>query len=347
MSASHAPFADPVDVPRTWRRWWQARPRWLKIAVWAGVGAIVLQGAIAVRIWVGLMDTPDVARIRAAGGSVQYASNYLELRSVRLPRFIHPPTLLEGLWGRTNSDVQSIHLREVATDELLSFVGKNFPNIKTLVLNGSRITAQGLASLRGSPLTSLDLEDTNLGDEAVAEIARHPQLVSLNLSGTLVTDAAVPELLKRLKPHRLKLSYTDVTAAAVTAAGTQPTGSGSFFGTILTDNSTYQPSRVIWADGRVSGSIHTPTRVRWMAKYPNGQTRSSEWTAPAFRRALGCEVCEQLAAAGDGEYHVTIQVGQYTSKPIDVTVENGKLSVTRLDFVMPVDEATARSLGPK
>jgi hypothetical protein len=231
--------------------------------------------------------------------------------------------------------VQSIYLKELATDEWLAFVGEHFPNIKAIFLEGSSISVQGLASLRDCPLMSLDLENTNLGDEAVAEIARHPQLVSLNLSGTLVTDAAVPELLKRLKPHRLKLSYTDVTAAAVTAAGTQPTGSGSFFGTILTDNSTYQPSRVIWADGRVSGSIHTPTRVRWMAKYPNGQTRSSEWTAPAFRRALGCEVCEQLAAAGDGEYHVTIQVGQYTSKPIDVTVENGKLSVTRLDFVMP------------
>lgn len=347
MSASHAPFADPVDVPRTWRRWLQARPKWLKIAVWTVVGAIVLQGAIAVRIWIGLMDTPEVARIRAAGGSVRYASSYLDLPSIRLPRMLHFPTLLEGFYGRTNDDVQSIFLREVATDELLAFVGEHFPNIKTLALNGSPITSQGLAGLRDCHLMSLDLQDTNIGDESIPEIVSHTELISLDMSGTLVTDAAVPEILNRLNLQLLELSSTDVTSPAFNAAGNQPTGLGSVVRTILLDNASDQLSRIIWADGRVSGYVLTPTRVRWMAKFPNGQTRSSEWTAPAFRRALGCEVCEQLAAAGDGEYHVTIQVGQYTSKPIDVTVENGKLSVTRLDFVMPVDEATARSLGPK
>lgn len=340
MSASHAPFADPVDIPHTWRRWWDGRPKWLKIAVSTAIGVIVLQAAIVARIWVGLMDTPEVARIRAAGGSVQYASNYLDLRSIRLPRFIHPPTLLEGLWGRTNRDVQSIYLREVATDELLAFVGKNFPSIKTLVLNGSPITAQGLASLQGGPLTSLDLEDTNIGDEAIAEIPRHSKLISLDLSGTLVTDAAVSDL-RTLSPlFRLNLSYTDVTDAAIAAMCKSP-GQSSFVGSILTDSSSYDPSRIIWADGRVTGSIHTPTRVRWMATYPNGQTHSSEWTTSEFRRSMGCGLCRQLAEAGDGEYRVTIRVGTYTSKPIDVTVENGKLSVTRLEFEMPVDEATA------
>lgn len=340
MNASHAPFADPVDIPRTWRRWWLARPKWLKIAVWTAIGLVALQLAIVVRIWVGLMDTPEVARIRAAGGSVQYASNYLDLRSVRLPRFIHPPTLLEGLRGRTNRDVQSIYLNELATDEWLAFIGKNFPHIRTLVLNGSPITAQGLASLRDCPLTMLDLEDTNIGDEAVAEIAHLNDLVSLDLSETLVTDAAVPELLKLSPLFRLDLSYTDVTDAAI-AEMRNPSGKSPFTGVILEDGSLYEPSRIIWADGRVTGSIRTPTRVRWMATYPNGQTHSSEWTTPEFRRSLGCGLCRQLAEAGDGEYRVTIRVGTYTSKPIDVTVENGKLSVTRLEFEMPVDEATA------
>jgi hypothetical protein len=341
MSTSHASFADPVDIPRTWRLWWHARPRWLKIAVWAGVGAIVLQGAIAVRIWVGLMDTPEVARIRAAGGSVMYASSYLDFRFLRLSnRFVHPPTLLEGLRGRTNADVQWINLRGIATDELLAYVGEHFPNIRTLVVNGSPTTAQGLASLRDCPLTSLDLEGTNIGDEAIAEITRHTQLVSLDLSGTLITDAAIPELRRLSQLSLLNLSYTDVTDAAI-AELRNPSEKGPIAGTILTDSASYEPSRMIWADGRMTGSIRANTRVHWMAKYAGGQTRSSDWTISEYQRALGCGVCEELVAAGDGEYRVTMQVGSCTSKPIDVAVENGKLSVTRLEFLMPVDEATA------
>lgn len=192
MSASYAPFADPVDIPRTWRRWWQARPRWLKIAVWTGVGAIVLQGAIAVRIWIGLTDTPEMARIRAMGGGVSFHGAFSPSKPTRQQQF---RLLVEGFWGRSNRDVVYICVQRTGSDELLKWICQTFPNLEVLIVRESPITSAGLAEIAGlSQVRYVDFCATNLDDRAAESLSQLPELKTLDLSDTLLTDAAIPVL---------------------------------------------------------------------------------------------------------------------------------------------------------
>jgi Leucine-rich repeat (LRR) protein len=97
---------------------------------------------------------------------------------------------------RTDSGLWSITLAEQGLDAIATL-----KNLRRLRLNGTAISARGLARLHGlTKLESLDLEGCNrVGDDAVPVLASFPSLQLVDLSGTAVTEKGAA-MLRRAKP---------------------------------------------------------------------------------------------------------------------------------------------------
>lgn len=343
MNAVQKPFADPVDIPRTWRRWWHGRPRWLKIAVWAGVGAIVLQGAIALRIWIGLMDTPEMARIRAMGGGVSFRGASSPSRPTRQQQF---RLLVEGFWGRSNNDVDSICVRRTGTDELLKWICQTFPNLEVLMVQESPITSAGLAEIAGlARVEYVDFRATNLDDRAAESLSRLPNLESLILSETLLTDAAIPVLMNNTSFTTLGVSGTDVSREAYIewlASRSDPRLVKTF---APREDELSISGSIRWADGSVSAVFEGRVEINASYRLADEEEGGDQLYYGLFTRSLVQDFFLKMANGVDGDYRFVLTLNGHVSAPVTFQVTNGKPSITRMEFVMPVDEATACAQG--
>jgi len=343
MSELHAPFADPVDIPRTWRRWWHEQPRWLKIAAWTVVGSIVVQATIAVRIWVGLMDTPEVARIRAIGGGVSFHGAFYPSRPTRQQQF---RLLVEGFWGRSNRDVVYICVQRTGSDELLKWICQTFPNLEVLIVRESPITTAGLSHLSQlSQVRYVDFRATNLNDLAAAPLSQLPKLETLDLSDTLITDTAIPELRESSSLAALAVKGTEIGRVAYVkwlASRSNPRLLTTF---VPRANELSIPGSIRWADGSVSAVFEG--RVELIANYRlvDGESSEKQLYKGLFTRSLAQDFFLELANGADGDYSFSLTLDGHVSDPVTFQVIDGRPSVRRLDFVMPVDEATARAQG--
>lgn len=109
----------------------------------------------------------------------------------------------------------------VGDDALTHLV--RFPHCTSIHLNGSRVTADGVAVLAALPaLADLGLSDAPVGDEIGAVLPRFPALTELELGGTRVTEGIVPSLLKLPNLRRLGLRGTAVSSRGALALAAHP-----------------------------------------------------------------------------------------------------------------------------
>lgn len=95
-------------------------------------------------------------------------------------------------------------------DEAFAALDK-FPNLKTLVLHGTKVSDAGLAALKKTKnLENVDLSKTSLHGQGLRHLSTHA-IKNLNLSRTPLHDAAVVDLLE-MAHHvvRLNLASTEI-----------------------------------------------------------------------------------------------------------------------------------------
>lgn len=342
MKVSHASFADPVDIPHTWRRWWDGRPKWMKVAVWTGVGAIVLQVAIAVRIWIGLMDTPEMARIREAGGQLRFYSTSAPPRGLLRE-------WRDGFWGRSNGEVESIQLKGGATGELVAFIVKEFPNLAGLKITESPISADALMGLEQlNKLILVDFRATNLDDRAARILGKTKSLRYVCLDETFVSMATVEELDRQLTLSLLQVAGTNVTQNEM-QRWLQANGSAYSYVLSGLDRFGYLlPGSIRWLDGSVTGIHDGLVKLDAECVRADGETCTPmTMERTSFTRGQVLEMLGDLANGADGNYRFVLTINGHVSTPVTFQVMDGHPSIQQIEFVMPIDEATARSLGPK
>ena len=200
------------------RSWW----------IWAKLGAgvaivflIVIVGGIYWLRWSAGAQRDAVAAIKEARGRVGYEWDDLDAVDVRIVN--SRPSLLDWLpsWTWTGGasddgeppapawlisllgvdcfgDVVSVSLPRRARDNLLPRVGR-LAHLKTLRLDGSTVTDQGMKTLGGlARLESLTLVRSRIGKDGFAHLAGLKNLHFLNLEGTNVDDNAALASLKGL-----------------------------------------------------------------------------------------------------------------------------------------------------
>lgn len=343
MSALQKPFADPVDIPRTWRRWWHARPKWLKIAAWTGVGAIVLQATVVVRIWFGLMETPEMAHLRSVGGTIGY--------SYPTPSWINPllhrEILVDGFWGRSNRDVTSIFLQYHGTDELLSWICDEFPNVQFLMISESPITSIGISHIpRLSKLQFLNLRSTNVDDRAAETLSQLSNLQTLDVHETLLTDAAIPRLMKNASITYLEVSGTEIGRDAYNRWLNSRNNPALVRSVAPSQENVPILGSIRWTDGSASAVFCGRVEISASCRRTDGMVVEKDRLEFCFSRSLGKKLFEELADGADGDYSFMLTLDGHVSTPVAFQVTNGRPSIRRMEFVMPINEATARSLSP-
>jgi len=88
--------------------------------------------------------------------------------------------------------------------------------LRTLYLSGTRITAAGLAHLKGIPeIESLGLADTRVTDAGLAHLAGLATLPSLGLGGTRISDTGLAQLSRMTRLQELSLADTAITDAGL------------------------------------------------------------------------------------------------------------------------------------
>ncbi len=192
--------------PRTWRGWWLAWPKWFRIGAYAFAGFAVLHIALAVRIYVGLIEPREMRELRERSVQIEYFwRNQREW-------FPHYLTLIAGLYGKSWSNVQFISGYQLRADDLRT-IRLNCPSLPWLSLDD--VTPEILAELvQFRQLEGLNLSNTDIEDEAVLKMATLKNLNTLRLSETLITDDAlgIIEHLPRLE--NLYVEGTEVTESA-------------------------------------------------------------------------------------------------------------------------------------
>lgn len=299
-----------------------------------------MQVAIAVRIRVGLMDTPEMARIRAMGGGVSFRGTSSPSRPTRQQQLRF---LKEGFWGRSNRDVDYVCVRRTGSDELLRWICQTFPNLDVLIVQESPITMAGLSHLSQLSLVRhVDFRATNLNDLAAVPLSQLPELKTLDLSDTLLTDAAIPVLMKNTSLSILVDTGTEISREAKTewlASRSDPLLVKTF---APKDDELSIPGSVRWADGSVSAVFEGRVEIHASYRLADGEERSEQLYQGLFFRSLVQGFFLKLANCADGEYRFVLTLNGHTSAPVTFQVTEGRPSLSRMEFVVPVDEVMAR-----
>jgi hypothetical protein len=130
--------------PRTWRRWWLERPKWLRIGCWVGVAVISLFSLLAVRIVIGLSESRETREFRQRGAEFRYRELPAGKSAITaIVRFIGRPlssseygvyeTISDGMLGRSPQNVALVYLKAPTRDDIERCVTE-YPNLKELVL---------------------------------------------------------------------------------------------------------------------------------------------------------------------------------------------------------------------
>ena len=210
MAAGHMP--DDVTLqPPTWRQWWLARPKWLRIGLWAIVGVVLLHVALVIRMAIGQIEDRDITQIRERGAEVHYSW----LPRDRGEYFSGYERLNAGLWGRSSVNVVDLDLAK-ATDADLKLISSRFPNLKRLWLSQAEVTEDGLTALQSlQKLWFLGIEDSEIGDHDVEGLIGLDSLYWLSLQETRVTDDAIPLLQGMKSLEIVGVQYTDISMKAI------------------------------------------------------------------------------------------------------------------------------------
>jgi len=223
-------------------------------------------------------------------------------------------------------------------DDLLQ-IAWNFPNLEWLAIGDGDVTAEVLSNLqRCMNLRNLELARLDIDDDLIVQLSQMKRLSRIDLTETLVTDASVPLLQSMPNLDYVNLSFTDVSLSAIqnwrAARGTKVSNIGTEkvagFDAVL--------GAIRWKDG--SRSAGFPGRYSRIKQFAGGS--SSEMSTGLTRNRLWWPPSEW--DNGDGDYQLVLKLGDYESEPVTVTVQNGKPSLERVEFVMPCTRTEA--LGP-
>lgn len=334
MSTSDT-ISSPDLPPRTWRGWWREQPGWVHIGVWAIRLAVVLHVAVAVRILIGLQESPGITDLRFRTRSVHY------FWEERPERFSYEHLLLAGMYGRDWASIGSIRWSEIATNAQLLETGKRCRRLKRLDLRSSRVSAKAIAGLgKCRSLEKLNLRDTAADDEAISQFGQLKRLTTLDLSGTLVTDRSLA-VLKSLP----QLNQVDVRFSAVSLQAIEDWRASVALPPVIDSNQIHFPNTISgslrWSDGERSANIDRVFKICAdgpLASPQRGQECRSwgKFSPYAFwMRSV------RTMMPGDGDYRLWIQLGEYESAPAAVMIQDGKASTRSIIFQMPCTKAEA------
>lgn len=346
MSIDNLPPDDPerLAMGRPWpQRAWGRVPGWARIALAALLALCVLYVALAIRVWYGLHDPPEVAAIRGPGRHIIIPGTNRDFRN--------PLNWVEaipiGLRGVSAKDVTAVRLNEQATDELVAYIGRNFPNVQSLYFSGGDITSQGLLALKNCPrIYSLDVSDTDV-DDGLAELLPHlPRLTTLIAMNTNLGDGFTRAAAQHPMLEYCPIEGTDITREAVAAWKTARPGTR-----IQTDFDRIAIRGVIrWSDG--TSSRHFKGRYEIGRYGPQSTDDSGSWSRSSTGQSTGLSgdhlqwSPQEFQNERDGNYQFRLKLGKIDSLPVEFTVMNGQPSVDRVEFRMPVTRAAAEQSTP-
>ncbi len=334
---SAAELSSPLDFPpRTWRGWWLAWPKWFRIGCYAALGLVFLNIAVVVRIYVGLIEPPEIQALRRPGVHVLFASDS------RGQPFRGFNRLMDGLKGISCRDVVTIRLDREGTDADLELIGRSFPELRGLYLVDADVSVAGLGHLRSCrQLLELDLRGTDVDDSAASILAELPKLHRLHLAETRVGDATLAALQHSSQLSWLDVSYTDVSPGAIQAARAKMNRTS----TIATEHDRVSSGvlgSLRWSDGTRAARFPGRFELRVTGPFVDGRsTGSFAHMSTGLRRQSMWWDTKQFQGRTDGEYHFTAKLNGIESAPAVVTIEAGLPSVSRIEFLMPCTKAEA------
>ena len=318
--------------PRTWKSWWSGLPAWFRIGFWTFYASAVLQVAIILRIMVGLTDPHEASLLWQRGAGVEYASPF-KRESIPGSNLI-----IAGLRGRSCNDVDTVQLYENGTDEDLKLIATRFPNLKRIYLMNGTYSVEGLKGLAACrKLEHVYLDRTDADDAVVESLSKCEMISELSLHDTLVSDSAIPAMKRLPRLVKLVVYETDISLEAIQEWRTsQPNLQ------VLTERD-FAPEAFVasirWSDGKRSRRFqgHFKAEIN-----PAGRESSSVTGSPFYCRDLILLWSgKNLRGGRDGDYVVTLQLGNYDAEPVTIPMKNGELVAKSVEFRMPVIEAEA------
>lgn len=347
-SMNDLPADDPerLAMARPWpRRAWERVPGWAKIALGALAGLFVVYVALAIRVWYGLQDPPEVAALRGPGRHIIIRGGNRNLRN--------PLDWLEaipiGLRGVSANDVTSVRLDEQSTDELVAYIASNFPNVQALYFSDGKITSQGLLALKNCPrVYFLDVSDTDV-DDGLAELLPHlPALTTLFAMNTNLGDGFARAAAKHPMLEYCPIEGTDITPEAVaTWKSARP-------GTRIQTNfdRVIMHGVIRWSDR--STSRHFGGQYELGRYGPQLSDGTGTWSRSSIEASRGLHgdrlqwSPQEFENERNGNYQFRLKLGKFESTPVDFTIKDGKPSTSRVEFQMPVTrEEAERDANPK
>lgn len=323
--------------PRTWRQWGRELPGYSRIALRVVVIASLLHLALAVRITIGLIESPEIRHLHQMNVEISYHPYFDGLpRWFPLYRFMPAYRILnEGFQGRSCCNVSAVTARGDLTDADVEFISRHCPNLESF--EAANVSATNFKCLeRCTKLWSLDIQRCDVEDLGFPDLSCHPQIAHLSLCCTLVGDS----ILSELERSSAKLSFINVVCTDVTHEGIRNSSKiGPYSGP--PPSTDYCIGSIRWADGRRSAGFPGPSVVVMKYGELTFDTRS---LARMDRGAMYW--CEENWTHGDGEYQLSIKLADYESAPVTVTVKDNRPNARKIEFLMPATKAEAlRSIG--
>ena len=312
---SHNADPPPIDLPpRTWRGWWHSWPKWFRIGCWAFFGLIVLHLALVVRIYVGLQEPTEITDLRTRS-SIRYSWE-------DQPRlFWQHHTLLAGLMGKSWRNIVEIKsYRLTAAD--LQRIGARCRSLKVLSLHGDNYPVHG----------------TDVDDDMIRNLIGLKSLKHLGLEGTLVSDQSLAVFEQLPSLESVDAAWTDITMAAVDDCLRRSKFRFSVHGARV-DSSLQSDvlGSIRWSDGTRSSGI--PSGHNFLIAFTRPRRGTVRRTSASGLRRR--DLFWNGWSDGDGEYRMTLRVGDYDAEPVIIMVTDDKPSVPTIEFHMPCTRSEA------
>jgi len=284
---------------------------------------------IYIRVSYGLIETAEMLQLRRHSIDLEFAS---DLRKEPFEGFNR---LMDGWNGRSNADVFSIVVGEQGTDDDLKLIAASFPNLFSIVVRTTNPTPAGIEALSNcTNLHHIDLSSLEIDNEAIEPLTNLPHLTTLNLDGSFVDDGVLSSLQQMSELNDLSLRCTDVSSDSVAALrGAHP----KMF--ISSHHDTDRGAILLsirWPDGRRSR--------RFDGLFTRGHSREGSVTT----RSLGPDTfglvwTTKSFERGDGDYILTLKLGNYDADPVTIQVQDGNPSTHTVEFQMQVTREQAMS----
>jgi hypothetical protein len=224
--------------------------RWL--AVSAAIVVIVLVIVIINCYNVARKESAAQRYIEGAGGVVSFRSS--------------GPSWLRDLLSESNlGTVETVVFGPRTQDDDLSIFREHFKDVKSVMLNGTRIKGPGLIYLRNLPrIDSIDLTKSEITDEGLKHLGDLGRVTRVSLAFTSVTDQGVAELGRLKHLCDLSLEGTRVTDQTISCLSSLPLEQLNVIRTAVTSDGLdllrSKNKRVHIYGGTASGSTNLVTQ---------------------------------------------------------------------------------------